>query len=105
MRSVKEKIIELIMMLCSMVTILTTLSIIIVLFRDSISFFKEVPIGDFLTDKQWTPLFTEKHFGILPLLCGTLLTTAIAITIAVPLGLIIAVYLNEYATQKFTRIV
>lgn len=101
----KEKIIELVMMLCSFITILTTISIIIVLAVDSVSFFREVPLGDFLTDTQWTPLFTEKHFGILPLLCGTLLTTFIAILIAVPFGLVIAVYLNEYASQRFTSII
>ena len=91
----KEKLIELVMMLCSMVTILTTVAIIFVLATDTISFFKEVSLKDFFTDTQWTPLFTEKHFGILPLLSGTLLTTFIAVLIAVPFGLVIAVYLNE----------
>lgn len=93
------------MMACSFVTILTTLGIIFVLVLDSYKFFSEVPIGDFLTDTQWTPLFSEKHFGILPLLTGTLLTTTIAILVAVPLGLTIAVYLNEYAHPRFTSIV
>lgn len=92
-------------MACSFVTILTTLGIIFVLVLDSYKFFSEVPIGDFLTDTQWTPLFSEKHFGILPLLTGTLLTTTIAILVAVPLGLTIAVYLNEYAHPRFTSIV
>ena len=91
---IKEKIIEGIMMCCSFVTVLTTLGIILVLLVDSIKFFSEVSIVDFLTDTQWTPLFSEKHFGILPLLSGTLLTTTIAIVVAVPVGLIIAVYLN-----------
>jgi phosphate transport system permease protein len=102
---IKERIIEGIMMCCSFVTVLTTLGIILVLLLDSIKFFSEVPIADFLTDTQWTPLFSEKHFGILPLLSGTLLTTTIAIAVAVPIGLIIAVYLNEYASVKFTTIV
>ena len=104
-RHTKEKIIEGIMMLCSFVTILTTISIIFVLFVDSYKFFQDVPIKNFLTDTQWTPLFSDKHFGILPLLAGTLLTTTIAILVAVPLGLAIAVYLNEYASPKFTNIV
>lgn len=98
----KEKIIELTMMLCSVVTILTTVAIIFVLAADTISFFKEVSLKDFFTDTQWTPLFTEKHFGILPLLSGTILTTLIAVLIAVPFGLVIAVYLNEYASPRFT---
>jgi phosphate transport system permease protein len=101
----KEKIIEGIMMCCSFVTVLTTIGIILVLLLDSIKFFSEVSIVDFLTDTQWTPLFSEKHFGILPLLSGTLLTTTIAIAVAVPVGLMIAVYLNEYASAKFTAIV
>ena len=97
--------IEIVMMCCSFVTVFTTVGIILILTVESIKFFSEVSIGDFVTDKQWTPLFTEKHFGILPLLSGTLLTTTIAILFAVPLGLIIAVYLNEYASPKFTSVV
>ena len=101
----KEKLIEIVMMCCSFVTVFTTVGIILILTVESIKFFSEVSISDFVTDKQWTPLFTEKHFGILPLLSGTLLTTTIAILFAVPLGLIIAVYLNEYASPKFTSVV
>jgi phosphate transport system permease protein len=104
-RHTKEKMIEGVMMLCSFVTILTTLSIIIILAVDTFKFFGEVSVIDFFTDTQWTPLFSEKHFGILPLLMGTLLTTSIAIVFAVPVGLIIAVYLNEYASPRFTAIV
>lgn len=84
-----------------MLTILVTLGIIWVLFSESVSFFKEVSIFDFLTDTEWTPLFTQKHYGILPLLSGTLLTTVIAIGTAMPVGLIIAVYLSEYAPKSF----
>lgn len=101
----KEKLIEIVMMCCSLVTVLTTISIILVLSIDTVKFFSEVSIIDFFTDTQWTPLFEDKHFGILPLLAGTLLTTTIAILFAVPLGLTIAVYLNEYASPKFTSIV
>ena len=101
----KEKIIEGVMMACSFVSVLTTLAIILVLLIDAVKFFAEVSILDFLTDTQWTPLFSDQHFGILPLLTGTLLTTCIAILVAVPLGLIIAIYLNEYASPKFTATV
>ena len=93
------------MMACSLVTVFTTIAIILILSLETVKFFSEVSIADFFTDTQWTPLFTEKHFGILPLLSGTLLTTTIAILFAVPLGLIIAVYLNEYASPKFTYFV
>jgi phosphate transport system permease protein len=101
----KEKIIEALMALCSFVTVLTTLGIIFVLAVDTFRFFEEVSLGEFFTDTQWTPLFSDKHFGILPLLSGTLLTTLIATLVAVPLGLTIAIYLNEYASAKFTAIV
>ena len=90
------------MMCCSFVTILTTIGIILVLTIETFHFFSEVSVIDFLTDTQWTPLFTEKHFGILPLLSGTLLTTFIAILFALPVGLVIAVYMNEYASRRFT---
>lgn len=103
--SFKERFIEWIMMACSLVTVFTTIGIILVLTLETLKFFSEVSIIDFLTDTQWTPLFSEKHFGILPLLSGTLLTTTIAILFAVPVGLIIAIYLNEYAPQKFTSII
>ena len=101
----KEKLIEVLMMCCSFVTVLTTIGIILILTVEAFRFFSEVPIGDFFTDTQWTPLFSDKHFGILPLLSGTLLTTTIAILFAVPVGLIIAVYLNEYASPRFTAFV
>ena len=93
------------MMCCSFVTVFTTIAIILILSLETVKFFSEVSVADFFTDTQWTPLFTEKHFGILPLLSGTLLTTTIAILFAVPLGLIIAVYLNEYASPRFTYFV
>ena len=100
-----EKLIEWAMILCSMVSVLTTIGIILVLSIDALKFFKDVSFVDFLTDTQWTPLFKDQHFGILPLLSGTLLTTTIAILVAVPIGITIAVYLNEYASKKFTATV
>ncbi len=102
---VKEKIIEGLLLLCGTIGVFTTVGIIWVLLSESIGFFTRVSIWDFFTDTQWTPLFTEKHFGILPLISGTLLTTLIAITVALPLGLSIAVYLNEYAPKKFRHYV
>ncbi len=96
-----EKIIKFSLFLCAMVTVLTTVGILIVLLSESIQFFREVSIVEFITGTKWTPLFASKHFGILPLLSGTFLTTGIAIIVALPLGLIIAVYLSEYASIKF----
>ena len=87
------------------ITVLITAGIIWVLLSESIAFFREVSIVEFLTAKQWTPLFARKQFGILPLLTGTLLTTAIAIAVALPIGLTIAIYLNEYAPAKLKQTV
>jgi len=105
MLKIKEKAIEGFLIFCSLVTVFTTLGIIIVLATETIGFFKQVSFIEFFTGTEWTPLFANKKFGILPLVCGTLLTTLIAISVALPLGLTIAIYLNEYAHQKFTAIV
>jgi len=86
-----------------MITILTTIGILWVLLSESIGFFQEVSVLDFITDTQWTPLFSQKHYGILPLLTGTFLTTAIAIAVALPIGLTIAIYLSEYAPKNFRK--
>jgi phosphate transport system permease protein len=103
-REKKERFIELLLKLSALVTVLTTLGIVWVLFSESYSFFKEVSIVEFLTDNQWTPLFANKRFGIMPLVCGTLLTTTIALVVALPTGLTIAIYLSEYAPQKMRNI-
>lgn len=97
---IKEKIIVLLLKLSAGVSIFTTLGIVLVLTTQSFTFFKEVSIVDFLTDTEWTPLFANKHFGIMPLLSGTLLVSFIAIGFALPIGLSIAVYLNEYTSKK-----
>lgn len=101
---IKEKIIELVLKFFASITILTTIGIIAVLLFESIAFFKSVSILDFLTDTQWTPLYSEKHFGILALVSGTFLTAAIAIAVALPIGLTIAIYLNMYAPKSFRKV-
>ena len=102
---IKEILIERLLFFCSLLSVVTTLGIILVLLFETLDFFKEVPVWQFLTDTQWTPLFVNKHFGIMPLLCGTFLTTLIAISVAVPVGLASAVYLSEYASLKIRNIV
>lgn len=99
----KEKIIETLLAFSGGITILTTIGILTVLLIESIAFFKEVSIIEFLTDTQWTPLFADKHFGIMALVSGTLLTSMIAIMVALPIGLSIAIYLNEYANPKIRQ--
>lgn len=103
MRKIKELVIERALLFSALITIAVTIGIILVLSIEAFSFFSEVSIIDFLTDPEWTPLFTNKHFGILSLLSGTLLTSFIAIAFAVPVGLSISIYLSEYAPKSFRR--
>lgn len=102
-RKLRENIVEKILFFCSFITILTTIGIVLILLFQTVSFFKEVSLWDFLTDTQWTPLFSEKHFGILPLLSGTLLISFISLLFALPIGLSIAIYLNEFAPKSFRK--
>ena len=102
---IKEKAIEGLLLGSAAVSILTTIGILYVLISESAVFFSKVSIIDFLTDTQWTPLFADKHFGILPLISGTLLTSFFAILVALPIGLSIAVYLNEYAPKGFRKFI
>lgn len=100
---VKERIIEKLLFFCAMLSVLITVGIIFVLVLDTVDFFQEVSFWDFISDDKWTPMFKEKHFGIAPLLSGTLLTSAIAIAVALPIGLSIAIYLNEFAPKNFRK--
>jgi phosphate transport system permease protein len=100
-----EKAIEAGLAFSGLITILTTIGIIWVLISESWGFFAEIPLTEFLFDTEWTPLFTQKRYGILPLLSGTFLTTMIAIITAVPAGIVIAVYLSEYAHKNFRQTV
>ncbi len=104
-KKIKEKIIETSLFLTALSSIFITISIVIVLSYESIGFFKEISIIEFLTGTEWTPLFADPKFGILPLVAGTLLTTAIALAVTLPLGLITAIYLSEYAPHKFRETV
>jgi len=105
MRKIKELVIERALLFSALITIAITVGIILVLSIEAVNFFSEVSIIDFLTDPEWTPLFTNKHFGILSLLSGTLLTSFIAIAFALPIGLSISIYLSEYAPKSFRRTV
>ncbi|OGA00272.1 MAG: phosphate ABC transporter permease subunit PstC [Betaproteobacteria bacterium RIFCSPLOWO2_02_67_12] len=96
-RIVREKAIELVLFLAAMVSVFTTAGIVYVLVKESVAFFQHVPLLDFLTDTQWTPLFDDAHFGIVVLLSGTLTSSLVALAIAIPLGTFIAIYLSEFA--------
>ncbi|MBF2064859.1 MAG: phosphate ABC transporter permease subunit PstC [Calothrix sp. C42_A2020_038] len=105
LRNIKEKIIEFILFLAALSSVATTVGIISILLYESSLFFKEVPIWQFLTDTQWTPLFEEKHFGIITLVSGTLVTTFVALCVAIPLGTIAAIYLSEFSPFAVREIV
>ncbi len=104
-RKIKEGAIETILFLSALSSVFITISIVVVLSYESFGFFKEVPLIEFLTGREWTPLFAEPKFGILPLISGTLLITSIALIVALPLGLTAAVYLSEYAPHRLKEII
>ncbi|HBG93383.1 MAG: phosphate ABC transporter permease subunit PstC [Nitrospirae bacterium GWF2_44_13] len=104
-RKLKEKTIETALFLSALSSVLITIGIVVVLSYESFGFFKEISLREFFTETQWTPLFAEPKFGILPLVSGTLLTTAIALIVALPLGLTVTVYLSEYAPHKVREVI
>jgi len=85
---------------CSAISVITTLGIIAILTLESALFLREVSLSQLFLDTEWTPLFIDKHFGIWPLVAGTLLTTVIALAISLPAGLITAIYLSEFAHER-----
>lgn len=99
-RNIGERLIAALLLAFAAFSVLTTVGIVAVLAFEAVSFFREVPIGDFLFGNEWTALFQEKQWGVLPLVRGTLMTTAIALLVAVPLGLMGAIYLSEYASVR-----
>jgi phosphate transport system permease protein len=103
-RVAREKLIELLLLLAALVSVFTTVGIVYVLVKESVAFFEQVPLGQFLTDTQWTPLFDDAHFGIVVLLSGTLTSSAVALAIAIPLGTVIAIYLSEFAPFKVREV-
>ena len=103
-RNTVEYLIERSLFLAAAGSILVTLGIITVLVFETVEFLREVPITDFLFGTVWTPLFFDKHFGVLPLVTGTLLASAIAMIVALPAGLLTAIYLSEYAPWNVRRV-
>ncbi|MDZ7829391.1 MAG: phosphate ABC transporter permease subunit PstC [Halofilum sp. (in: g-proteobacteria)] len=87
------------------ISVLVTIGIIYILVRESITFFQEVSIVEFLTGTRWTPLFMSKHFGILPLLSATLTVSVVALLVAIPGGTVVAVYLSEFAPDRVREVV
>lgn len=104
-RQVEERAIESVLLFAALFSVAVTVGIVGVLIYESLKFFDRVSLVDFLTDRQWTPLFADAHYGILPLVSGTLVTTTVALEVALPLGTITAIYLSEYAPHRLRETV
>ncbi len=102
-RHLRERFIEFVLFCAAAFSVAITLGIVYVLVSESVLFFQHVSLWDFLTDTQWTPLFDDAHYGIMLLLSGTLVSSAVALLVAVPLGTIIAIYLSEFAPFSRAR--
>lgn len=103
----REQAIRLVLFLCALLSVATTVGIVLILVDETIvaippdtAFFQNVSLWEFLTETRWTPQYAEKHFGILPLVCGTLLVAGIAALIGIPVGLASAIYLSEYSSPR-----
>jgi phosphate transport system permease protein len=103
-RNLKERAIEAMLFFAALVSVITTVGIVYILVKESVLFFSHVPLWDFLTDTQWTPLFDDAHFGIAVLLSGTITSSFVALAVAIPLGTVIAIYLSEFATPRAREI-
>jgi phosphate transport system permease protein len=99
-RKSRDRVIEAGLLLAGLVAVFTTLAIVFILVSESLPFFAKVSVKDFLTDTMWTPMFDQPRYGILPLVAGTLVTTMVALLLAIPCGTIIAIYLSEFATHR-----
>lgn len=104
MRNWKERLIEAVLFGAAAISVLTTLGIVYVLVSESFHFFSNVSIVDFLTDTQWTPLFDDAHFGIMVLVSGTLVSSFVALAVAIPMGTVIAIYLSEFSNSKVREV-
>jgi phosphate transport system permease protein len=95
-----EDVIKGVLALCAFVSVATTVGIVVALFLPAIEFFREVSIWDYLTGTEWTALFSEPQFGVLPLVGGTFLVVLVAALVCAPFGLGAAIYLSEYAHSR-----
>lgn len=101
----RERPIEFLLFVAAFSSVAITAGIVFILLFESAAFFKNVPLRDFLTDRVWTPLFADAHYGILPLVAGTLVTTGVALGVALPIGTIVAIYLSEFAPFRLREII
>ncbi|MDE0823894.1 MAG: phosphate ABC transporter permease subunit PstC [Dehalococcoidia bacterium] len=102
---VTERAIAVLLFLSTFLSVLITIGIVAVLLFEAITFFADVSVFEFLTGTRWTPLFSSKQFGVLALVAGTTLTAVMAMVVALPLGLLSAIYLSEYAPNGVRKVV
>ncbi|WP_051030929.1 phosphate ABC transporter permease subunit PstC [Robertmurraya massiliosenegalensis] len=103
--NIVEKMIPKALLVIAIISILTTLGILVTLLSETIAFFREISFVEFFTGTILKPLGQNAQFGVLPLLTGTLISSAIAMVVAIPIGLMTAVYLSEYASEKVRKVV
>lgn len=101
----KERIIESLLFVAAFSSVAITLGIVGILIYESSTFFAHVSITDFLTDTMWTPMFASPRFGILPLVAGTLVTTTVALVVALPIGTVVSIYLSEFAPSVVREVI
>lgn len=99
-RKARDRAIEFGLLMAGLVAVFVTIAIVVILVTESLPFFDKVALKDFLTDTMWTPMFDQPRYGILPLVAGTLVTTMVALLLAIPCGTIIAIYLSEFASHR-----
>jgi phosphate transport system permease protein len=102
---VKERIIESLLFMAALFSIAITAGIVGVLVYESATFFRHVSLVEFFTDPMWTPLFAEAHYGILPLVAGTVVTTGVALLVALPIGTVVSIYLSEFAPARLRELI
>ncbi len=103
-REVKEFVIRSFLFICAASSVLITFGVVWTLIKESYTFFLEIPFKNIIFDQEWTPLFENPQYGVLNLICGTFLTTAIALIVAIPLGTVAAVFLSEYVSNRYREI-
>ncbi|MGZ9006390.1 MAG: phosphate ABC transporter permease subunit PstC, partial [Burkholderiales bacterium] len=104
-RHLKERAIEFLLLLAGLSAVATTIAIVWILVYESLGFFQHVSIFEFLTDTVWTPLFADAHYGILPLVSGTLTVAFVALAVAIPMGTVVAIYLSEFSPHSLREVV
>jgi phosphate transport system permease protein len=100
-----ERVMEGVLFAAAALAIGSVVGILYVVISESTKFFAEVSVWEFVTETRWTPLFDDPHYGIAPLLTGTFMSTLVALSVAVPLGLLVAIYLSEFATARAREII